>query len=101
MSTRPERRRILAEVRRIKTENPCVDCLLFWPYYVMQFDHLPEFPKVDKINRLVYTSSYLVVMTEIAKCELVCANCHHIRTYERQNVTQCDIIGEQDDAITL
>jgi len=82
VSLRPERKRILAEVRRIKSETPCSDCKRKYPYYVVHFDHIGT-DKIDKINRMVYTSSYDKVMKEIAKCEVVCSNCHHIRTFRR------------------
>lgn len=83
MSTRPARQKILAKVRQLKSDTPCADCGENYPYYVMQFDHVIG-TKFIKINRMVYTSSFHAVMEEIAKCEVVCANCHHSRTFNRQ-----------------
>lgn len=77
------RKRILKEVRRIKSTTPCSDCKTLYPYYVMHFDHVTG-TKQGNINRMVYTSSYQSVLVEISKCDVVCANCHHIRTYTRQ-----------------
>ena len=82
---RPARQKILDEVRRIKSNTPCTDCNGMYPYYVQQFDHVYG-EKVDKVNRMVYTSSYETVMAEIAKCEVVCSNCHHLRTYWRDKI---------------
>jgi hypothetical protein len=82
---RPAREKILQEIRRIKNDTPCADCGQHYPYYIMQYDHVKG-QKVDKINRMVYTSSYDTVMEEVAKCEVVCANCHHFRTYWRDRV---------------
>lgn len=87
MSLRPARQKILDEVRRIKTETPCGDCKRHFPYYVMQFDHVRG-QKVDKVNRMMYTSSFETVMKEIAKCEVVCSNCHHLRTYWRDRIAR-------------
>jgi hypothetical protein len=69
-------------VRTLKASTPCADCENYYPYYVMQLDHVRG-KKVDKINRMVYTSSYDRVVEEISKCEIVCANCHHVRTFVR------------------
>lgn len=67
----------------IKENSPCMDCNNYYPYYVMQFDHVRG-DKIDKINRLIYTSSKSKVIEEIEKCDLVCGNCHAIRTHKRQ-----------------
>lgn len=87
MSLRLARQKILDEVRRIKNETPCDDCNQHFPYYVMQFDHVRG-KKIDKVNRMVYTSSYDTVMNEIAKCDVVCANCHHLRTFWRDRIVR-------------
>lgn len=87
MSLRPGRQKILEEIRRIKSETPCADCKQHYPYYVMQLDHVRG-EKIDKVNRLMYTSSYQTVMDEVAKCEVVCANCHHFRTFWRDRVVR-------------
>lgn len=84
---RPARKKILEEIRKIKTETPCADCLEYYPYWIMQFDHVVG-EKVDKINRMVYTSSYEKVMEEVAKCHVVCANCHHQRTFWRDRLSR-------------
>ena len=63
---------------------PCMDCGVVYPPYVMDFDHLPENEKSFTIG------SYLnrdldKLMDEIEKCDVVCSNCHRIRTYSRKN----------------
>jgi len=72
-------------VKDIKESNPCVDCKKFYPYYVMDWDHLPEFEKVANINKLIWCASKEKVLAEIAKSELVCSNCHRERTHTRRN----------------
>lgn len=66
--------------------KPCMDCGLEWPPYVMQFDHVP-----DRGSKLFGVEAHAVskrtrdeVLAEIAKCDLVCANCHFIRTHDRR-----------------
>jgi len=69
----------------IKESKPCMDCGGWFPFYVMQFDHV----RGDKMRSVSSMNTYSVqsVMDEIEKCDLVCANCHAIRTYLRkQNV---------------
>lgn len=70
-------------IREIKESSPCFDCKNFYPYYIMQFDHVGLDDKVGSINRLLTTSSITTVLNEIEKCELVCANCHAKRTWSR------------------
>lgn len=69
---------LLRDVRRV----PCADCRGTFPPYVMDFDHRdPD----RKLFNLTVTKSLLknreVLFAEIAKCDIVCANCHRIRTY--------------------
>lgn len=48
----------------------------------MSFDHLPEYDKRMTISKMVL-SGYKIetIETEVRKCDLVCANCHLIRTH--------------------
>lgn len=71
-------------VRTLKESTPCSDCSKIYPWYVMDYDHLPEFEKRMDVSQLV-ANGYSIesIDREIAKCELVCANCHRIRTYNR------------------
>ena len=73
------------EVGRIKREAkdvPCADCGIKYPYYVMQFDHV----RGVKLFNLGNTNSGIKkVIEEIAKCEVVCANCHMERTHVRSS----------------
>lgn len=63
--------------------NPCVDCKKTWPHPAMEFDHLPGTIKKFKIGQ-GGTRSKLAVETELSKCELVCSNCHRLRTKSRK-----------------
>jgi len=72
-------------VVQLKASSCCSDCKGFYPACVMDFDHVRG-KKMANIAQMV-TSGYSLktLMAEIAKCELVCANCHRVRTYERQH----------------
>lgn len=72
-----------------KTNNPCVDCGNIYDFHAMQYDHLPQFEKLFNIARFQdYTNDIEVVKAEIAKCELVCGNCHSYRTHARRTAAK-------------
>jgi hypothetical protein len=77
-----QRRSLREKVKGLKESKPCVDCNTLYPYYVMQYDHIND-DKVLSISSLIRCSNWKSVELEIAKCELVCANCHAVRTYNR------------------
>ena len=64
---------------------PCLDCNMVYPFCVMDFDHRPEETKSFSISRVgaykATSDRISTVMKEIDKCDLICANCHRIRTW--------------------
>ena len=69
--------------------KPCTDCNQTFHPYVMDFDHLPEYSKIDPISVLMSrTHSDEEILSEIAKYELVCSNCHRIRTIKRRTTEE-------------
>lgn len=77
-----QRNEVRSLVRKIKESNPCVDCGNFYPFYVMDFDHLGIEEKLAGVNMLT-SFGVKKVLAEIDKCELVCSNCHRGRTWHR------------------
>ncbi len=73
-------------VYELKDKTPCADCGVRYPHYVTDFDHIGEIEKIDTISRLINSGSYKKVTAEIEKCELVCSNCHRVRTYNRLKI---------------
>jgi hypothetical protein len=47
----------------------------------MDFDHVGE--KTAEVSKYVYTSGTATLLAEIERCDVVCANCHRIRTQQR------------------
>lgn len=77
---RKKRRLALADIKDV----PCADCGLRYPFYVMDFDHKNE-QKLFKIASDIGKVSWQRILDEIAKCEVICANCHRIRWYEAKH----------------
>ncbi len=78
-----------AYVNLIKESTPCLDCNQTFDAVCMDFDHCKGDKKAN-VSRLVNEGRPLeVIKAEIDKCELVCANCHRIRTRDRTNA-DCD-----------
>ena len=74
------------KVRDYKNKTPCTDCGIQYPFYVTDFDHVDDGSvKIDTVSKLINSGSTRKVEEEIAKCELVCSNCHRVRTYTRLN----------------
>jgi hypothetical protein len=77
--------------------RPCTDC--HWPgpaelarldgtfpYWVMDFDHLPGFKKRADISSMARDPRFSKqqVLNEIEKTEVLCSRCHRDRTYRRK-----------------
>ena len=71
---------------RKQKEKPCADCDNSYPYYVMDFDHTDSSNKENTVSKLATRGKRQEVTEEIAKCELVCSNCHRERTHQRKLV---------------
>lgn len=67
----------------LKAGIPCADCGQLFPVFVMHWDHLPEFAKRGEIGTMLAHRSRDWILEELKKCELVCANCHVLRTVKR------------------
>jgi hypothetical protein len=70
-------------VARAAKDVPCADCGNRYPYYVMDFDHVRG-AKSANVSVLIQRGCSLVALREeIAKCDVVCANCHRERSWSR------------------
>lgn len=76
-------RELLAYIQAIKVARGCVDCGYNANPVALDFDHLPGTEKKHRIATMAAGLRRELIDAEIAKCEVVCANCHRIRTNER------------------
>lgn len=75
-----EHRKKLRSVIDLAKQVPCTDCGKNYPPYVMDFDHQGE--KDTNVAKMFGACvSVERLRDEIAKCEVVCANCHRERTF--------------------
>ena len=58
---------------------PCMDCGVSYHPYVMDFDHR-EGKKFNVSEWWHKSSSLDTLRAEMAKCDVVCSNCHRLRT---------------------
>lgn len=65
--------------------RPCADCGVQYPPVVMDFDHRPEEEKLFEVATN-WGRRREDLAAEIAKCDVVCANCHRLRTAARRPV---------------
>jgi len=78
------RKKMLLEFVNSLKDKPCMDCGGTYPTFVMDFDHRDRKQKVSTISRVIRDMwSKERILSEIKKCDLVCANCHRIRTYKK------------------
>jgi hypothetical protein len=77
-------REVLAYIQQIKLARGCVDCGYNAHPAALDFDHLPGHVKEYRLATMAAGLRRNKIDAEIAKCEVVCANCHRIRTANRR-----------------
>lgn len=75
-----EQQRLLNELRSV----PCLDCGGRFAVVSMEFDHRDPASKRSAVSRLIGRTSTVRLLDEVAKCDIVCANCHRLRTFLRR-----------------
>jgi predicted Zn-ribbon and HTH transcriptional regulator len=73
-------------VFNMKHRKQCKDCGGTFNSWQMDFDHRDPSSKVESVSTLVKMGTIETILTEIAKCDLVCANCHRDRTFKKFGV---------------
>lgn len=75
---RADVRELIATAKSVR----CADCGRKYPTCVMDFDHVRG-KKLLNVGHAQAKLAYNIekVKAEIAKCDVVCANCHRIRTH--------------------
>lgn len=72
-------------VAQIKA-SPCMDCDQSFHFSAMDFDHPEGCEKLNNVSAMIGSGwSWSRIQAEIAKCDLVCSNCHRVRTFQRRN----------------
>jgi len=65
----------------IKIASGCVDCGYKDNPLALDFDHLTD--KKFQVSHKRGRASDKTLLAEVAKCEVRCANCHRIRSWEK------------------
>lgn len=64
--------------------NKCKDCGFTSEFpSVFDFDHTDATQKIGDISSMCASAGWARIEAELQKCDLVCANCHRIRTAKR------------------
>jgi hypothetical protein len=80
------RQRDLLLITQYKLEQGCNDCGYRDHPEALELDHLPGSKKMKAISAMVGSASKVRLEAELAKCEVVCANCHRVRTSKRRKL---------------
>jgi thymidine kinase len=82
--TKGYRTKIKDYIQEYKAGKVCIDCGENYPYWILEFDHLGDDKNFTIAQFREVTNSLEIIKEEIKKCEVVCANCHRNRTFQRQ-----------------
>lgn len=69
-------------------EAPCTDCGGIFPPPAMEWDHVRGIKYKAVAAMLLHSKDK--ILAEIAKCDLVCANCHRMRTHFQRERKEID-----------
>lgn len=68
----------------LKLAKGCMDCGYRLHHVALDFDHRDGETKEFTIAQAIGTCKWERILKEVEKCDVVCANCHRIRTHIRK-----------------
>ena len=81
-----------AIIRRLKTMKGCAVCGYKKHHAALEFNHIDPSTKLCNISHVTHyavfgrnTKSKKKLKDELSKCEVLCAICHRIKTFEGQH----------------
>lgn len=75
-----------AFVNKFKTKCGCKKCGYNEHPVALHFNHINPANKIISISHMISQAKpWSMIKEEIRKCEVLCANCHSIHTYEEQH----------------
>ena len=77
-------RRQSAMLDRLR-DVPCADCGGRFDPCSMDFDHRNPHEKVARVPSMIGRAGDARILAEVATCDIVCANCHRVRTEVRRS----------------
>lgn len=93
---RKNRDKIRSYLAELRSNTPCNDCKQVFHWVAMDFDHV----RGVKVVELSKAKTWQKVFDELPKCDIVCSNCHRIRTFTRS--TQAKVaIASKDPQLTF
>ena len=72
-------------VNSYKMERGCRECGYNAHPVALELNHIDPTTKTYSIGRQLISISMENLVLELAKCEVLCANCHQIHTYENEH----------------
>jgi hypothetical protein len=74
-------------VSAYKLKQGCSECSYNKDSEALQLDHLPQYEKRADVSDLI-SKTWTVLLAEIDKCQVLCANCHAVQSKERRRLTK-------------
>jgi hypothetical protein len=71
------------QIVALKLAQGCADCGYNAHPAALDFDHRPGEVKLFTVSLGSTSKGIQTLLAEVAKCDVVCANCHRVRTWER------------------
>ncbi len=85
------RARAIAYVIDYKCTHLCADCGESKPFYCLDFDHVRGRKEFELRRAGDDITSLVKIQEEIDKCDVVCKNCHAVRTFMRNLSTNAEL----------
>ncbi len=80
-SIKEKHRENIKIIHEEKLRRGCVCCGYNESPYALDFDHLDPATKIDGVARMS-TRNIQKIKQEMEKCQVLCANCHRIKTHD-------------------
>ena len=81
------RNRTYKFVRRVKKQSGCSQCGYKEHYAALHFDHIDPTTKHHQAKGSAFHNLWSIkrLKAELRKCQILCANCHAIKTYNERH----------------